>query len=165
MVGWLSENTVMFSKHWPVCLRIPTSNSDSTNGVVWGRANFWPNQWKSVKCLKALIYFITHFSFKTEFAKKKKKTQKDIKRKKKKREVSHSWKSLQAFVAIQSFNNGEKVSIMRSINQQGCLHYVNKKWNKESVSAVTSLGPEVNFTSFPLSFREHFITFFICSHD
>lgn len=65
---------------------------------------------------------ITHFSFKTD-----QKKQRNFFFKENEREVSHSWKSLQAFVAIQSFNNGEKVSIMRSINQQGCLHYMNKK--------------------------------------
>jgi len=56
---------------------------------------------------------ITHFSFKTDQKKPRKKWKGN------KRDGSHSWKSLQAFVQSSHLTMVEKVSIMRSINQQG----------------------------------------------
>lgn len=49
-----------------------------------------------------------------------KQTKKKRKKLKGKQERGQSFLEISAsFVAIQSFNNGEKVSVMRSINQQG----------------------------------------------
>lgn len=74
--------------------------------------------------------------------------------------TGHSCKSLQAVVAIQSFNNGKKVSIISSINHQGCLHFVNKKWSKAHVSAVWFSAPEVDFHRLSKTF--HILPHLLC---